>query len=374
MKNFNAVGVYIYAGGFSVGMKKAGINVIAHLEDPEPYGKNIIRMNDAYFKDMPIHAFPKWKDYQPDILFANPPCAPFSNANTRSFLPNSWKRDPRIACWHNTVEYIIKNDIPFAAIETVPQAYSKAPGLLIEKAQEFNFAGYNVCIFIHNAMFMGSCQDRPRLIMFASKYALQFADFWDEPLMTVGKKLSTLDNVEYDREGCSVKIPEKYKHVVEVTEIGERLRDSWERVNPKETWTKNDRGQVKGRPTFGVKKLKPDGQMVVIVGYDLIHPYEKRFVNRKEYSILGDYPIDYNFPWHSSSVNSFVARGVSSSVGKWVGESAKLTLEAKIEYFKEGLTVKQGLQGYAKTDTYEVCLDNDEVKLPPISLRSKGYK
>lgn len=368
-----AVGVYIYAGGFSVGMKKAGFDVIAHLEDPEPYGKNIIRMNPGYFGDMPIHPFPRWEDYKPDVLFANPPCAPFSNANTRSFLPDSWKRDPRIACWHNTVEYIIKNEIPFAAIETVPQAYSKAPGLLVQKAQELTFAEYNVTVFIHNAMFMGSCQDRPRLIMFASKYDLKFAPFWDEPLMTVGKKLEALKDVDMS-SFPSVKTPDKYKHVVEVTEVGERLRDSWERLNPEEGWERNDRGQVRGRPTFGVKKLNPDGQMVVIVGYDLIHPYEKRFVNHKEYAILGDYPTDYVFPWEKSCVKSFVARGVSASVGRWVGESAKLTLEAKEIKSNEKMVIKQGLQGWKNVQTYEVNINNDEYILPKISLRSKGYK
>lgn len=374
MNKLKAVGVYIYAGGFAVGMKKAGFDIIAHLEDPKPYGKEIIRMNKHYFGDIPIHAFPRWVDYKPDVLFANPTCAPFSNANTRSFLPGSWKRDPRIACWHNTVDYVIKNEIPFAAIETVPQAYSKAPDLLVDKAQELNFAGYNVCIFIHNAMFMGSCQNRPRLIMFASKYKLKFAEFENEPTTTVKMKLDTLAGVEYDKVKATVKVPEKYKHVLEITEVGERLRDSWQRLNPSETWTLNERGQVKGRPTFGVKKLRPDGQMVVIVGYDLIHPDEQRFVDRKEYSILGDYPTDYIFPWKSSKVNSYVARGVSASVGRWVGECAKLTLESKEDEFKESLLIVQGLQGWANIQTYSIDLNGDNIKLPSISLRSKGYK
>lgn len=369
--SLKAVGVYIYAGGFSVGMKRAGFDIEAHLEDPEPYGKEIIRMNPEYFGDMPIHAFPRWKDYKPDVLFANPPCAPFSNANTRSFLPDSWKRDPRIACWHNTVEYIIKNDIPFAAIETVPQAYSKAPGLLIEKAQELSFAGYNVTVFIHNAMYMGSCQDRPRLIMFASKYALKFAEFESDRCVTVAKKLSQLDGVEYDRGECFVKIADRYKLVVEAMNAGQRLRDVWEDMNPEETRTKNERGQCKGRPTFGVKKLNPDGQMVVIVGYDLIHPTEKRYINRREYAILGDYPKDYIFPWHSSRVNAYVARGVSSCVGEWVGNSAKLTLEAKDTTMNENLVIKQGLQGWNKVQTYEVDISADTKELPKISLRSK---
>jgi site-specific DNA-cytosine methylase len=369
-----AVGVYIYAGGFAVGMKKAGFDIEAHLEDPEPYGKEIIRMNPAYFGDMPIHAFPRWKDYKPDVLFANPPCAPFSNANTRSFLPGSWKRDPRIACWHNTIEYIIKNDIPFAAIETVPQAYSKAPDLLIEKAQELTFAGYNVTIFIHNAMFMGSCQDRPRLIMFASKYKLHFAPFATRPMVTVGQRLATLDGVEYDREECHVKIAERYIPVVNATEEGERLRDVWEKLNPEDTRVQNERGQIKGRPTFGVKKLNRDGQMVVIVGYDLIHPAEKRFINRREYAILGDYPQDYNFPWKSSRVSAYVARGVSAAVGQWVGESAKLTLEKKEVEMNENLVIKQGLQGYANIQTYEVDIASSEAILPKISLRSRKMK
>ena len=146
----NAVGVYIYAGGFSIGVKKH-FNILAHLEDPQPYGANVIRMNqNKFWGDLKIHPYPNWPEYQVDLLYANPPCAPFSNANTRSFDPGSWRKDPRIQCWHNTASYAIKNDIPFVAIETVPQAYSKAPSMLMEKAEEFEFAGYKCWIFLHS--------------------------------------------------------------------------------------------------------------------------------------------------------------------------------------------------------------------------------
>lgn len=366
-----AIGVYIYAGGFSIGVKE-NFDVVAHFEDPEPYGKEIIDLNrEKYWGDMRIHPFPRWPDYEGiDLLYANPPCAPFSNANTRSFLKDSWRRDPRVRCWHNTAEYAIKNNIPFVCMETVPQAYSKAPSLLLEKAEEFQFAGYNTYIFLHNAMFFGSCQNRPRLLFIATKNrCLNMAEFWSKPQMTVGQKLSTLP--QYDREKYSNKMNAKLEQYILATKPGQRLRKAWEEMNPEEDRVLNERGQVKGRPTFGVKKLDENDQMVTIVGYDLIHPTEPRLIDKKEYQVLGDYPFDYEFKG-GSSTNSYVARGVSASVGRWLGKTAKLTLEKPEVPVGNCLNVINALQGFDKmTETFIEIKPGAE--LPKMSLRSKGF-
>jgi site-specific DNA-cytosine methylase len=365
-----AVGVYIYAGNFSLGVRKH-FDIEAHLEDPKPYGDDVIRMNPGYFAGMPIHPYPDWPNYYPDLLFANPPCAPFSNANTRSFSKDSWKNDSRISCWHNTAKYAIENNVAFVAIETVPQAYSKAPTMLLEKAEEFSYAGYQTMIFLHNAMFMGSCQNRPRLLFLASKYDIKLAEYNSKPTATVGSKLDEALPYLNSEHDFSIKCSEKYKACLETTEPGERLRDAWEKINPEESWQQNEQGQIKGRPTFGVKKLKRDEQMNVIVGYSVIHPDEPRYLTLKEYQTLGDFPPDYYLPRKPSS-QSLVARGVSSKVGEWLGRTALLTLEnASYPEDTNSLIIHDGLQGWDHSANYIQPISPEIVTLPDIGLRTR---
>jgi site-specific DNA-cytosine methylase len=365
-----AVGVYIYAGNFSIGVKKY-FEIEAHLEDPKPYGNDAIRMNPDYFGGMPIYSYPNWPSYFSDLLFANPPCAPFSNANTRSFTKDSWKNDERISCWHNVAAYGINCDIPFIAIETVPQAYSKAPTMLLEKAEQFSYAGYQVMIFLHNAMFMGSCQNRPRLLFLASKYDIKLAEYTSKPTETVGSKLDIALPYLNSEHDFSIKCNEKYKECLEATEPGERLRDAWEKINPKESWQQNEQGQIKGRPTFGVKRLLRNEIMNTIVGYSIVHPDESRYLTLKEYQTLGDFPPDYYLPRKPSSM-SLVARGVSSKVGEWLGKTAKLTLE-NAEYPEDtnSLIIHDGLQGWGNKAKYKQEISPDINILPLIGLRSR---
>lgn len=369
----NAIGVYIYAGGFSIGVKK-NFDIVAHLEDPKPYGLNVINMNrEKFWGGLSVQSFPDWAPDKVDLLFANPPCAPFSNANTASFEKDGWRKDTRISCWHNAASYAIKNDIPFVAIETVPQAYSKAPSFLIEKAEEFAFEGYQCHIFLHNAMFMGSCQNRPRLMFIATKKQLYLYPYNSEPTVTVEEKLDGGYGLVGGDDDFFVKCAMKYRELLPIIKPGERMRTAWERVNPPETRELNDRGQVRGRPTFGVKRLENKKQMNTIVGYTIVHPDEHRYLTVKEYQMLGDYPPDYNLPKSQNSL-SLVARGVSSMVGEWLGKTAKLTLEKNEEPDAiELLRIHNGLQGMDNHRTYNTVIEPN-AKLPSLSLRSKGYK
>ena len=105
-----ALGVYIFAGGFTLGVKKH-FRVIAHLEDG-PYGSGTMRHNQP---DVELFASPStWLEdgrlerfkHMPWI-YGNPPCAPWSSAG---HLPNmkaklathgvaaKYEVDPRVEC------------------------------------------------------------------------------------------------------------------------------------------------------------------------------------------------------------------------------------------------------------------------------------
>lgn len=87
-KQLTAVGCFIFAGGFTVGVKAAGFDVLCHLEGDGGYGVPTVRLN---FPDLPIYfGSDKWpldalSDIDVDYVFGNPPClAGFTNVLTES--------------------------------------------------------------------------------------------------------------------------------------------------------------------------------------------------------------------------------------------------------------------------------------------------
>ena len=79
----NAVGMHIFAGGFAVGVERAGFDIEAHYEDGT-YGVATFQHNRP---GVPVHT--KYVDWPApaghvDLLYANPPCAPFSQIGRAS--------------------------------------------------------------------------------------------------------------------------------------------------------------------------------------------------------------------------------------------------------------------------------------------------
>ena len=147
------------------------------------------------------------------------------------------------------------------------------------------------------------------------------------------------------------------------------MRDAWNRINPEEYRVLNERGHVKGRPTFGTIRPDPQKMSGVLVGYCLIHPTINRYYSIKEYQVLGDFPASYKLPPHPRSL-SYIARGVSSKVGVWLGSCATLTLTMKVRLDKKHprRLLHNGLNGYSKREIYNF---NDYMGFPNVSLRSK---
>ena len=375
----NAVAAYVYAGGFSLGVKKY-FTVRAHLEDEKPYGEKIINLNRKnYWGQMPVIPFGTldnscvlpdspnengWPSIKADLLFSNPPCAPFSNINPKSHK-GGWRTDSRLQCWENVVNYGIENEFPFVAIETVPPAYSKAEEFLVDKIERFNNKGYQVIIFLHNAMFMGSCQNRPRLLFLASKYDIYFEPYYSKPIVTVNDQLNKVEVLDAD-DYTPYPTIESQVPLLTKTRPGERCRAAWNRLNPPETRILNHLGHVKGRPPYGVRRLKKDEQCGTLVGYCQVHPVHNRFISVAEFKVLTDFPPDYIFLKSKESFN-LMARGVSSKVGEWLAQTVGKTLTKKRKPKKLSI-IHNGLQGW---NDHEEYYTEEYVGFPNLSLRSK---
>jgi len=378
-KKLRAVGTYIYAGGFSLGVKEHA-NVLAHMEDPKPYGEEVIGLNRAgVWGKMPVHPLPLdgslWPEYDNlDLVFGNPPCALFSNNNQKSFIKDSWKEDPRLDCWHNIMKYISKTEPKVFAWETVPQAYTKAPELIKQVHEWATSIGYGVTLFFHNAAFFGSCQNRRRLLIMGSKHQIQFEPFFSVPMIFISDKL------DGDFDTSFILHESNKTDAIKYCSQGERLVKAWERMKGIKTnedlkqLPKNKNGTIKDRPSFNVFRPSWHDLAPTLCGKPLIHPIEDRFLYFSEFQAVADYPPYYLFPQATRSID-YMCRGVSSHVGQWLGKTTKNTIKKNVKNKHNNMVIIDSLRrGFLGQETYIVS-SNDELPKLKVNVKpDKGYK
>src|ERR1700687_363841 len=148
MADLTAVAAYVYAGGFSVGVERAGFDILCHLEGDNGYGVSSARLN---WPSRPMHYGPRnWpigelRDREIDLVYSNPPCALFSPmgiVTTRG--EGSWATDARLDHWCDCFG-LLESVKPRAWVtESVQQAYTRGRVLIDEMTKRSLVQGYSV--------------------------------------------------------------------------------------------------------------------------------------------------------------------------------------------------------------------------------------
>lgn len=324
-----ALGAYIFAGGFTVGVKRAGYEVLAHLEGGD-YGVKSARGN---WPDLPIHV---GADFWPievlkaenpegiDFVYCNPPCAVFSAMGIRTTQgPDAWRTDPRTDCWHKAFALIEKLKPRAWACESVPQAYTTGREMIDEMTKKALLQGYSVTHLLVDCKWTGIPQSRKRFFLVAHKQALlvPFPHNWAPP-PTVGEALAGITD-----PGAFDPSPERYLILADATPPGGKLCTAWEALNPPETHVRNAQGKVTGRPSFQDHKIDPSKPMTAFVGDKYWHWAERRKLGINEMKALCGYPQDFYLEGTPSGWPSLLARAVMPSMGEWLGKSIALTIQ-----------------------------------------------
>lgn len=325
-----ALGVDIFAGGFTVGVRKH-FNVLAHWEESN-YGVSTAQKN---FPKLPIYyGTEKWPVEDPqfnelDFIYGNPPCAAWSVAGyTKTRGTDKWKTDERVSCTVRHFALIEKLRPKVWVWESVTQAYSKGQEFVRTLEEQALRMGYNVYYVLHDSQWLGVAQSRKRFFMVCSRIEINWPTPNWSPPTTVSECLSEITPTRLD---WTVKIEPLVAKYLDNTYFdmppGMRFRTYWEQYVPKKKWKIGDRGQIIGRPSFGHKRLPIDKPSDVIVGYALIHPTEKRFVTINEMAALCGFPPDYEFVANSpGAAASLIARGVCPPVGEWLARTVSSAL------------------------------------------------
>jgi site-specific DNA-cytosine methylase len=334
-----ALGAYIFAGGFTLGVQDH-FDVVGHLEDG-PYGVATTRkaQETGHFKSaFPIFDAPDrwpWEDYvdRVDLLYGNPPCAAWSPLGPRAQRGlDAWKKDPRVDCTrgHFNLAELVRPRV--WAWESVPQAYSTGRPFvehLTERAVKLEYA---VDFVLHNAMHLGAHQSRRRFFMVATTVNVDWSCPW-LPCLSGSDALATLP-AHAPPDGHA---PDHYyeKMFMKMVKPGEALRAAYpaylEKVRQKfqkkhgKEIPEDLRSSVAPRPSFGERRLPSDRPAGAIVDSLIIHPTEERYLTIAELGHLGGWPVDY--PLEGGGVDArsrLLTRAVLPPVGRWfAGEVAR---------------------------------------------------
>ena len=314
-----ALAAYVFAGGFHVGMRRH-FDVRVSLE--AGYGVPTARRN---FPDMKFyHPESAWPldDLEAegpyDLIYGNPPCAAWSGNNPNSHDPGAWKNDPRVACTHHHFKLLERFRPKVWVWESVTQAPDKGRELVEDLTARAQELGYSVTQVFHDARWLNTPQIRKRWFFVAHRITIPWrTPNWAPPTSAVEALAEVTPR--------GPRVSEGHDDLVQILGRmvpGERLYKFWEReVCPPDRQVRNARGQVSGRPSFGIVRLKTEGPASATVGYSMVHPVEHRFLTINEVQALAGFPDDFEFLGNVSAQLDLIARGVMPPVADWLGSS-----------------------------------------------------
>ena len=340
----NALGVYIFAGGFSIGMRAAGFKVLGHLEDG-PFGVDTVKQN---MPDIKVHTdpgawpFTAYREQSIDVIFCNPPCAPWSGAAVKPArnrhvidLADSYRHDPRVSCVYNAFDVLRYLRPPIWAWESVQGAFTRGRELCDDLAEEATELGYSVSYVLLNGVHLGVPQERRRFFFIAHRVAIDWEYPRIETPVTVRQAWQAAGLIRRNSH-ADFRHHESSKDLKLMDDVpqGGGLRMQWEakmlkKVGPEETWPRNKLGAVIGRPAFTNRRLAYDRPSKTIMGgTHLVHPTEDRWISVKEAQFLCSYPVDYEFsPDAPEACYPEIGKAVLPIVGEWLGRNLWRALE-----------------------------------------------
>lgn len=328
MSKPTALGVYIFAGGFTIGVREH-FEVLGHLEETMYGVRSSLRANPGLEVHVKEQFWPLDKYAgKVDFLYANPPCAPFSQAGaTMKGGGDAWKTDPRLKCWRNCFVAFEAIKPKVFAVESVTRALTAATSFVGELADMAHTLGYAVTHLMIDTQNHGMAQRRKRYFFVAHRVDLEFPLTADEyPNPTVNDLLDTVTDPGYIP-------PFKHGHheaLIPFLEPGMSFRAMWEKYHDVEDRGTNAQGGVKGRPRIFIHRVDGEGLIGTITGDYFVHPRLDRFMGINELKVLNSFPEDYWFEGNPKSHFSLLSRGVCPSAAEWLARHVRSGIEADL--------------------------------------------
>jgi site-specific DNA-cytosine methylase len=327
---FNALGVHIFAGGFTAGVSQH-FNILGHFETGKTLANSNSHIAQHNFPGLDVfHPRDKWpldelKNADLGLVYCNPPCALWSPIGVTCLRgKDAWRTDKRVQCWKDCLDVGIASETKCLVIESVPRAFSETGGrdLVVEFAHEMQGRGYEVTLLFTDSAQCGIAQRRKRFFFVAHRVQIDFKSD-RSPDLSVREALSGIEPDE-----CWP-VYEPHARALAENRPGEGIRDTWERITPDSAKELNKHGQVCRRPMFMHHRVHPDRPSGAIAGNYYYHWEENRMLSIRELKILCGYPDWFTFPEGVKVHHKIAAlcQAVMPPVGEWVARQVHRGLE-----------------------------------------------
>lgn len=349
---YTAIDCQSFAGGFSLGVVRAGFELIAKREYPGGFGAPAMEGNRHLLGDkwqLEACEPSQWTPLAADLVFGNPPCSGFSN---RSVSIRGRQEDGTIgtiefrginsvanACMWGLVEYAAKCDPKIVIFESVQGAYTKGLELMQAlRARLEELTGHTFTLYhtLHNVSDLGGAQLRPRYFWVVSRipFGVHIPEVTTRTV--VKDRIGDLEAVELGTVDGHVNLDSPQER---------RIRE----LATKTTWLPNETsGHVyaraveeekdlehwdeplvsdKGTTQFAPRRMDYDKPSRVLAGdafQKSVHPTLPRTLTHREIARLSGYPDSWTCkPYEEKKANSYWwGKGICVEAGQWIADAA----------------------------------------------------
>lgn len=355
---FTAVELFAGAGGLSIGLEHAGINVVianeimpdfaATLKANHPH-TNVI--NDDIHKIDFTTELRKLGLESVDVLSGGPPCQGFSTIGSKN------RKDPRNSLFYEYLRAVVETKPKYTIFENVSGFKRMYDGFAYETLKkELDSLGYDTVDGILNAADYGAPQIRYRTIVLGWKRGLPPLEL---PKVTHGNKagllpyLTLMDAIgdlpalsaggivsEYDQppqndyqrkmrgmqkvllEHNASNYGAKMQEILRVIPEGGSIKDLPERLRPKSGYCNTYARLLPNVPSPTITRNfgTPSSSRCV-------HPYQPRALSTREGARLQGFPDNYRFVGGKQSKNLQIGNAVPPILGEAIARAIKSALE-----------------------------------------------
>ena len=296
---YEALGINIYGGGFSLGVLQSGrFEVKNQWEECDAGAKTFDLNRERYFKGIhrPLR-FEEWDPFaSPRFIYANPPCAPWSAANTRIGMTKDVRRaDPRLAMTKRSMETALQLKPGVFALETVARGYSMGRAYYDGWAEQWIKAGYGVTYYLTDALLLGVPSTRQRFHFIAHRNDLAISDEVNTRNFiprTVSMAIEDLqDHFGHLPHHVPRRMSKNAHEMCSLIKEGRLLTGTDDPDNSDVQWAV---AACEWKPSFLNRKLVWDAPGYTIVNLEQhVHPKRPRFLTWREGLRLTGYPDDF---------------------------------------------------------------------------------
>lgn len=311
-----ALGIHIYAGGFTQGMKD-NLDVVKHLETSK-FG--VATCQENLNMEVQIDANLPVPDGKFQVVFGNPPCVAFSRLGHREYLEHPSIADVRSLL---RVGLIVRPDI--WTWECVIQAFTKGGDLIEEVKKAWLDAGYEVVIFLTDANLHGIAQRRHRFHFIATRVKLEFPvpamDTWG------GNCGPVLESIKPEMDIKNLQVRKYLQWMEEYALPGVPLRRVWFHLHGLAQSEPKPDG-LRYCPPFCFQRLDARRPSVTLTGGpDFVHPTAWRVLSPGEMGVLSGYPSTWKWLGNVPDRYKQVAKGVTPAIGRYLGQVFRSGIE-----------------------------------------------